>query len=131
MNTQRKFITVLIIIFAVFSMFFLATKSLLLKWGIDNNILLLGNALLLVISLAVFTLQHKALAHSNPNVFIRSIMLGMMIKMFTSAIAVIIYFEWSGNNFSGVAVFIFMFLYFIYMIAEVTAMMKLNKRTNA
>jgi len=131
MNTQRKFITVLIIIFAVFSIFFLATKSLLAKWGIDNNILLIGNALLLVISLAAFTLQHKALTHSNPNVFIRSIIMGMMIKMFTSAIAVIIYFEWSGNNFSGAAVFIFMFLYFIYMIAEVSAMMKLNKRTNA
>ena len=131
MNTQRKFITVLVIIFAVFSVFFLATKNLLAKWGIDNNILLIGNALLLIISLAVFTLQHKALKHSNPNVFIRSIIMGMIIKMFTSAIAVIIYFEWSGNNFSGAAVFIFMFLYFIYMIAEVTAMMKLNKRTNA
>jgi RsiW-degrading membrane proteinase PrsW (M82 family) len=131
MNTQRKFITVLVIIFAVFSVFFFATKSLLTKWGIDNNILLIGNALLLVISLAAFTLQHKALKHSNPNVFIRSIIMGMMIKMFTSAIAVVIYFELSGNNFSGAAVFIFMFLYFIYMIAEVTAMMKLNKRTNA
>jgi hypothetical protein len=131
MNTQQKFITVLIIIFAVFSIFFLATKNLLAKWNIDNNILLIGNALLLVISLAVFTLQHKALKHSNPNVFIRSIIMGMIIKMFTSAIAVIIYFEWSGNNFSGAAVFIFMFLYFIYMTAEVSAMMKLNKRTNA
>jgi hypothetical protein len=131
MNKQRKFTVTLVLIFIVLSIFFVTAKSFLTKWGIDNNILLIGNGILFAVSIAVFMLQHKALQHSNPNVFIRSVMLGMMIKMVVSAAAVLIYFEVSGNNFSGAVVFIFMLLYFIYLIAEVRAIVKLNKKPNA
>ena len=131
MNTQRKFTLTLIFIFIITSIFFLAGKNILVKYGIDTTVLLIANGILFITSIGVFMLQRKALQHSNPNVFIRSVMMGMMIKMLICAIAVIIYVLVCKNNFNGTVVFIFMFLYFIYLIAEVTAMLKLNKQINA
>lgn len=131
MNTQRKFTWVLTGIFIAVTIFFIAAKNILAKWQVDNNVLLIANGILFIISIGVFVLQRKALKHSNPNVFIRSVLLGMMIKMFICALAVIVYVVVSDYNFNGTVIFIFMFLYFIYLLAEVIAMMKLNKQTNA
>jgi hypothetical protein len=131
MQPQRKLTIILIFIFITISIFLLASKSLLVKWGIDNNLLLSGNGILFIISMAVFFIQRKALNHSNPNVFLRSVMAGMMIKMFTCATAVVIYFLISGKDFNSAAVLIFMGLYIIYLVAEVGAIMKLNKKPNA
>ena len=131
MNTQRKFTLTLIFIFIITSIFFLAGKNILVKYGIDTTVLLIANGILFIVSIGVFMLQHKALQHSNPNVFIRSVMMGMMIKMLVCAIAVVIYVIACGNGFSGSSIFIFMFLYFIYLIAEVRAVLKLNKQINA
>jgi hypothetical protein len=131
MSPQRKYTMALIGIFVLLSIFFLSTKSLFLKWRIDNYILLLANAILFIISIVIFIIQHKALVHSNPNVFMRSVMLGMMIKMFVCAGAVIVYVLMDPNSFNGTAIFIFMLLYVVYLVAEVGAIMKLNKRTNA
>lgn len=131
MQPQRKLTIILIFIFIAISIFLIATKSLLAKWGIDNNLLLSGNGILFIISMAVFFIQRKALQHSNPNVFLRSVMAGMMIKMFTCATAVVVYFLISGKDFNSAAVLIFMGLYIIYLVAEVGAIMKLNKKPNA
>jgi hypothetical protein len=131
MQPQRKLTILLIFIFVAISIFLIAGKNLLAKWGIDNNLLLSGNGLLFIISMAVFFIQRKALDHSNPNVFLRSVMAGMMIKMFTCAIAVVVYFLISEKDFNSTTVLIFMGLYIIYLVAEVGAIMKLNKKPNA
>ena len=69
--------------------------------------------------------------HSNPNVFIRSVMAGMMIKMFIVIVAVIAYVLLSGKSFNKPAIFISLLLYLVYLAVEVAAVMKLNKRKNA
>ena len=130
MNLYRRFILIMILIFIVFSVFFIATKSILAGWNIDTNILLFGNALLFIVSIGIFFLQHKALKNSNPNVFIRSMMAGSMIKMLVCAVAVLVYILSSKGHFNKIVVFIFLGLYIIYMTTEVTAIMKLNKQSN-
>lgn len=127
MNTQRRFVWILVSIFVLLSIALIMMKPLLSKWDIDSAVLLCGNALLFVISLAIFLLQGKALKHANPNVFIRSIMSGMMIKMLLTAIAVIIYAVASAEHFSKLSVVAFLLFYVIYLVAEVTAIMKLSK----
>jgi len=127
MNTQRRFVLILSVIFVFISILILIGKSLLSKWEMDPVILLCGNALLFVVSLGIFLLQGKALKNANPNVFIRSIMSGMMIKMLIAGVAVVIYAVASGEHFSKLAVVGFLILYVIYLVAEVTAIMKLSK----
>ncbi len=83
------------------------------------TVLMAANVLLFGISIVTSMIQRRALANSNPNVFIRSVMMSMLIKMFACAIGVLVYAVASGEHFTGKAVFIFMFLYIIYQIAEV------------
>ena len=90
MNSQKKIIFPLFIIFLFLSASLSLSKTILGKWGIDYNVLLVANALFFLVSLGVFFMQKKALNHSNPNVFIRSVMAGMLIKMGVCVFAVII-----------------------------------------
>ncbi len=131
MNSQTKIIVPLFLLFIVFSGAISVTKSLLAKWGIDYNVLIVANILFFLVSLLVFFMQKKALYHSNPNVFIRSVMAGMLIKMGVVVAAVIIYRLAAGDAVSKVSVFAAMFLYLLYLAIEVVIITKLNKQRNA
>ena len=131
MNPRKKIILPLIAIFIILSGLLTASKHLLAKWGIDSDVLIIANVLFFAISLIAFFMQQKALKNSNPNVFVRSVMAGMLIKMFVCITAVVIYRLVAGNNVSKVSVFAAMFLYLLYLAVEVAAITKLNKQKNA
>ncbi len=130
MNPQKKIVVPLVVIFIIFSGILPVLKTILSKWGIEYEILLFSNALFFLISLIAFFMQKKALKNPNPNVFVRSVMAGMMIKMFVCIAAVIIYRLFAGNNVSKVSVFAAMFLYLLYLGVEVAVITKLNKGNN-
>jgi len=104
---------------------------LLARWGIDYRVLIVANILFFSISLIAFFMQKKALSNSNPNVFVRSVMGGMLLKMFACITAVIIYRFAAGDTVSRISVFGAMFLYLFYLAAEVAVITKLNKQKNA
>jgi len=131
MNSQKKIIFPLFIIFLFLSASLSLSKTILGKWGIDYNVLLVANALFFLVSLGVFFMQKKALNHNNPNVFIRIVMAGMLIKMGVCVFAVIIYRLVAGNSVNKVSVFVAMFLYLLYLAVEVRVIMKLNRQKNA
>ena len=91
MNKPRFFLLPMILLFVVLNGFFISGHNILAKWGIDNYVLIVANTLLLVLNLIVFLMQKKALENANPNVFVRSVMGGMMIKMFVFVIAIAVY----------------------------------------
>lgn len=131
MNSQKRMVVPLLVVFAIFTGSIVAAKPLLTKWGIDHNVLLVANTLFFLVSLLVFFMQKKALDHVNPNVFIRSVMGGMLIKMAVTVFAVIVYRLIAGNTVSKVSVFAAMFLYLLYLAVEVRVIMKLNRQKNA
>lgn len=131
MTLRKKIIVPLITIFVIFGGSLTASKALLAKWGIDSNILIIANALFFLISLLVFFMQKNAMGKSNPNVFVRSVMGGMLLKMFVCISAVVAYKLVAGNQFSKVSVFAAMFLYLLYLGVEVAVITKLNKHKNA
>ena len=90
-----------------------------------------GNCLFFLISLFVFRMQYRAMYNSNPQVFIRSVMGGMIIKVFGCLIAVVAYYFISGPAFNKPAVYICMVIYIVYLVVEVRTIMKLNKTKNA
>lgn len=99
--------------------------------NIDVVVLQGANAILYILSLITLNLQIKAMNNTNPNVFIRSVMGSMMIKMFIVVAIVFAYAILSGDHFNKRGIFISLFFYLIYLAVEVYSLMKLNKQKNA
>jgi hypothetical protein len=56
---------------------------------------------------------------------------GMLIKIFACVIAVAAYYFISGTAFNKPAVYASMVVYIVYLVVEVSTIMKLNKTKNA
>ena len=123
--------TPLFFVFIFINILILTSEKYLASLNISDHVLMFSNLFFLSITLLSIAIQEKALKNKNPNVFIRSVMTGMIIKMFSTAIAVFIYFFQSGSDFNKRGVFISLFFYLIYLATEVTTVMKLNKKSNA
>ena len=130
MSSQNKIILPLLTVFVLANLILYAAREILAKWGIDFKVLFFANVVFFLLSLVAFFMQRKALENSNPNVFIRSVMGGMLIKMFVTITAVIVYRLIAGNSVSKVSVFSAMFLYLLYLGVEVAVITKLNRQKN-
>lgn len=131
MSAFNRFLYPLLAVFIILSAAIFVLSSMLQKAGFDTRILLVANGLFFLMNLAVFLLQKKALSNKNPNVFVRTVMAGMMLKMLTCAIIVIVYVSKAGPGYNRKSVFTALFLYLIYLAVEVATVMKLNRRNNA
>jgi hypothetical protein len=130
MQLKNNFLYPFIILFSLLTGLFLTTNKFLLSKNVDFKILIWANIIFFIIYLLVFLYQKKALQHSNPNVFIRSIMGGMMAKMFLTVIAVFGYVVLVGDTYNKKAVFISLIIYLLYLSVEVYSLMKLVKTKN-
>ena len=131
MKVERSFLLPLLLVFIFCNGLFLTMKVPLDKLGIDNYVLIIANSLFLIIAIITSFIQKRALQNTNPNVFIRSVMAGMMIKMFVCIIAIIIYWFVAKQNFSTATVFAAMLVYLIYLAVEVGLISKMNKQKHA
>ncbi len=118
------------IIFIVLTIFIFAASKLWDTYNIDRSVLVGANLLFMTTGLLVFFMQKNALTNKNPNVFIRSVMAGMMIKMFSTVLAVLAYVVVVGPTYNKRAVFISLFMYLVYLAIEVIAISKLNNKKN-
>lgn len=116
---------------ATLSLFTFLLSDFLKTKQIDSTVIGCANIFFFAITMLSMFMQMKALKHSNPNVFIRSVMGGLFLKMVLTAVALVIYFVISGKNFNTKAVFVSLFLYLIYLGIEVETMMSLNSKKNA
>jgi hypothetical protein len=121
----------LFVVFIFFSVLILLTKLFFANTGVDLLVLMAANCLFFLVSLIAFRIQQRAMVNTNPNAFVRSVMGGVMLKMFVCIAAVMLYVLLSGKNFNKPAVFISMVIYLVYLGVEVAVLMKLNKTKNA
>ncbi len=133
MNFRYKALLPLFITFLVLTAIILSAKLFYGSKGIeiDYTVVMGANCLFFLVSLLVFRMQFKAMHNNNPNVFIRSVMGGMIIKIFACITAVVAYYFLSGTLFNKPAVYISMVIYIIFLVVEVRTIMKLNKQKNA
>lgn len=131
-KTGRQLLPLLITFIITAILIFIFTPSLR-KNSIDPNILSTGNLFFLLLSVVSFYIQRNGLENSNPHVFVRSVMAGMMLKMALTVVAVFIYIYLSGPAFNKRAIFVSLFFYLLYLAVEVKVVMKMNKnkKTNA
>ena len=131
MSFSFKPVLPLFITFLVLTVLCFAGNLFFADRGINYAVLMGGNCLFFLISLFVFRMQYVAMQNSNPNVFIRSVMGGMIIKVFACVIAIVAYYFISGAAFNKPAVYLSMVIYIVYLVVEVRTIMKLNKTKNA
>ena len=131
MQVSLKKFYPLLLVFLFLTTLIYTSKNFLTNHHIDGRLLHVGNIFFLVLALISMNVQLKGMQHKNPNVFVRSIMGSMMIKMFLTVIAVFIYVTSAGNTFNKRGVLIALFFYLIYLAVEVMTILKLNKNKNA
>ena len=126
----KKFFTV-ILFFIVLNAFFISGKKMLARWDVDQDVVILGNLILFIITLLSFSLGLRGLKNPNPHAFVRSVYSSMMIKLFLCIIAVFIYVSMNRSSYNRPGLFICMGLYLVYSFMEVSVLMKLLRgKTN-
>jgi hypothetical protein len=126
-TAARTFLPITII-FLITSSFFFLSRSLLTKWGADTDVLIIGNILLMLLTVFSFYQHVKALRNKNIHAFMRMVKGSMLVKMMVCGIAALIYIFITGKNVNKGAVLGFMFLYFLYTLTEAAIVMKLSKQ---
>src|ERR1700733_8155142 len=93
MQNKRKAFLPISILFILLSVFFMFGKTLFVKWGVDQSVLILGNLILFVVTAISFFISIKGLKSANPYAFVRSVYGSVMIKFFVFGIAAFVYIQ--------------------------------------
>ena len=105
---------------------------MLQRWNADQNVLIIGNALLFIITIISFLLAQRGLKNTNTHAFIRAIIGGIMIKLFVFIIAAFVYISIFKKQINKPALFTCMGLYLVYTFFEVSVLTKqLKQKANA
>lgn len=118
----------MIILFVVVNGFFIAGRNMLDRYGFSQDVLIIGNLILFVVTLVSLYFLIKGFLHNNVQVFFRSVYAALMIKMFFCAAAVIIYALIAKQNINKPALYICIALYFVYSFIEVRTIFRLLKQ---
>lgn len=114
-------------LFVVLMVLFIAARNWLAQYGMNPDVLFIGNGILVVVTLISLHFHIKGFLHKNVQVFFRSVYGALMIKMFICAGTVIIYAMMARKNINKPSLFICIALYFIYSFLEVRMIFRLLK----
>ena len=117
-----------VLLFIAFNIFFVVGKNVLARWNVDQNVVMVGNVLMVFITLFSFFLAKRGLGNPNPYAFVRSVYMSVMLKLFVCIIAALIYISMYKQNLNKPALFICMGLYLLYTFFEVRILMKMLKQ---
>lgn len=122
-----KKIMPLLAVFTLINIVFIAFENFWKSINITAAIVLLGNALLFLLSILSIWLHLKASHNKNPNVLVRSIMGSTLLKMIIIGATVIWYTKFYAAAKSKISVIIIMVAYLLYTFLEVRIALKINK----
>jgi hypothetical protein len=125
---NRKLFLPIALFFILFNSFVIATRNRMLKYGISQDVLIIGNMIIAFTTAAALYFHIKGFLNKNVQVFLRSVYGALMIKMFICAAAVIIYAFAVKKEVNKPAIFICMALYLIYSFIEVRMIFRLLKQ---
>jgi hypothetical protein len=128
---NRKSFFPIILFFIILNALFLSGRSLLARWNADQEVLLMGNLFLFIITIISFIIAARGLNTTNPHAFVRSVYASIMIKLFIIIIVAFIYIATMKKDLNKPAFFTLMGLYLIYSFIEVSILTKMLKRKNA
>ena len=118
----------ILLVFILANALFLSGKSLLARWSVNQEVMILGNIILFTATAISYYFYYKSLQNNNSHAFARMITLGMFIKLLLCLGASFIYIMVAGKEVNLGGVIGCMILYMIYTFMEVSSLMKLSKR---
>ncbi len=118
----------MILVFILLNAFFMVGKSWLAQKGVDQDVLVIGNLVLFLVSLLSFLLTSRSLKSDNHHAFVRAVYSGFIIKFFVVALAAFVYIMLAENGINKPALFICMALYFVYAFLEVSPLLRVLKQ---
>ena len=131
MQANRKALLPIVFMFIFINTLFLISANFFVKQNIDRYVVIAANAILFISNFITLLLLQRSLKNPNPNVFVRSMMAGTFIKLLIIAVAFMAYAFTLKKNVNKPAIYISIFLYFLYLAVEVSIVLKLNKQKNA
>ena len=128
MKGKLKGFMPVLILFVILNVIFVVGRNALENWGADQETLIAGNAILFVFTLISFLVALRGLHNPNPNVFMRTVMGSIMLKMFLIVISAFVYISIYRKDINKPALFTCMGLYLVYTFLEVSGLMKMLKQ---
>jgi hypothetical protein len=119
-----------ILVFIILNGFFIAGKNWLIKKGVDQEVLIVGNLVLFLATLLSFLVYFRSLNAKSPSASVRGMYGSFLIKFFVCLIAAFVYILIAKKNVNKPALIICMGLYIVYTVIEVSALQKLLKQKN-
>jgi len=127
-NTGLKAFRPLLIVFLLLNAGIFGARSLLAKWNISADVLLIGHIILFIATAVSFYFYHKSFQDSRPQTFVRFIYAGMFIKMALCLFSSFLYIMISGKEVNKGGIIGCMVLYMLYTVLEVVILMKVSKQ---
>jgi len=132
MNRRLQLLRPMILVFILLNVFLITARQLIVSRGVDQEVLVIGNLLLFVVSVTTFLITHRSLQSSNPNTFVRAMYGGFIIKFFAVATAAFVYIMLTNKNVNKPALIACMLLYVVYTFIEVKTLLGfLKQKKNA
>jgi len=128
MRRNRSPLLPIIIFFILLNALFVTGKNFLERAGFDQSVLIIGNLVLFIATLVSFVFAKRGLRSENPQAFVRSVYLSIMIKLFICLIAALVYIFLFRKNLNRPALFTCMGLYLVYTFIEVSVLTKMLKQ---
>jgi hypothetical protein len=128
MRRNRNPLFPVIIFFILLNTLFLTGKNFLERSGFDQSVLIIGNLVLFAATLVSFVFSKQGLRSENPQAFVRSVYMSIMIKLFICVIAALVYIFLFRKNLNKPALFACMGLYLVYTFIEVSVLTKMLKQ---
>ncbi len=95
--------------------------------GIDSTVVIIGNFILFLVSLAALLMTQHSFKSENPQAFVRAVYAGFIIKFFVVAIAAFVYIIIVKKLVSKPALLICAGMYIVYTVLETRAALKMLK----
>lgn len=127
-NSGLKVFRPILIVFLLLNAGIFWSRTLLAKWNISADVLLLGNLILFIATAVSFYFYYKSFQDNRAQTFVRFIYAGMFIKMALCLFSSFLYIMISGKDVNKGGIIGCMALYMLYTILEVVILMKVSKQ---
>lgn len=117
-------------VFIIVYLFIYLSKNWLLAHNIIPEILMAANIFFWGLNLITLRILRSSMNNKNPNKFVQAVLSSLMLKMFLTIIAVLVY-KFTSSNFSEYTVFAALFIYLFYLIAELILFKMINYKRAA
>lgn len=122
----------ILLFYIILNGFFIIGRNQLQRWGADQDVLIIGNAFLLLITFLSYQLAKRGLLNPNPHAFVRGVYSSILLKLFVCLIAAFVYIAVYKKELNKPAFFTLMGLYLVYTFLEVSVLTKaLQHQKNA